>query len=72
MTLRLKAELVEEEKLPLLGNYSVNTFPQQPTHLTAVTGTNTTIQELLETMFSVGSVYKNVQNTKMYTNMFPA
>jgi hypothetical protein len=58
---------MEDEKWPLLGSGSVNTFPQQPTHLTAVIDTNTTIDELLEAMFSVGSEYKILRK-----NMFPA
>jgi hypothetical protein len=56
---------VEDEKWPLLGNGSVNTSPQQLTHLTAVTDTNTT-EELLEAMFSVGHEYKILRK-----NMFP-
>jgi hypothetical protein len=56
---------VEDEKWPLLGNCSVNTFLQQPTHLTAVTDTNT-IVKLFEARFSVGSEYKILKE-----NMFP-
>jgi ribosome-interacting GTPase 1 len=48
----------------LVGNSSVNKFPQQSTHVNAVTDTHTTIEELLEAVFSVGSVHRIYQENK--------
>jgi hypothetical protein len=50
------SELWSHKIWPSLGNGSVNTFPRQPNHVTAARDTHATIDELLETVFSAGSV----------------
>jgi hypothetical protein len=42
----------------LIGNGSANMLPQQPDHVTAITNTHATIQELLEAVFSVGPMQR--------------
>jgi hypothetical protein len=39
-------------------------FPQQPNHVTTATDTNTTTEELLEVVFSVGFVQGYVRRAK--------
>jgi hypothetical protein len=53
VTCLLKAGIAEPEKTSLLGIGSVNTFPPQPNHITTVTDTHGTIEELLKAAFSV-------------------
>jgi hypothetical protein len=53
VTCLLKAVITDKKRLPLLGSGSINTFPGQPTYVTAVTITYATIEELLETLSSV-------------------
>jgi hypothetical protein len=57
-TYLLKARPVEPERQSLLGNWSANMFPQQPTRVTTEANTHATTEELLELVFSVGSVQR--------------
>jgi hypothetical protein len=54
-TCLLRARNVEPAEMPLLGNSSVNMFPQQPNHMIAATDTHATTEDLLEVVFSVPS-----------------
>jgi hypothetical protein len=45
-----------QRRCPMLGNGSVNMFPWEATHVTAATDMHATKEELLEMVFSVGSV----------------
>jgi hypothetical protein len=40
------------------GNNSVNTFLWQPAHMTAATDTHATIEELLEAVYTFGSMQR--------------
>jgi hypothetical protein len=51
----MSAQLQNQRRHPLLGNGSVNSFPWQPNHVTAATDTHATIEEVLETVFSMQS-----------------
>jgi hypothetical protein len=53
---RSKPDVWSQRRRPLLGSGSVNKFPRQPNYVTAATDTHATIEELLEAVFSVGSM----------------
>jgi hypothetical protein len=63
VTCLLEARLVESERQSLLGNWSANTFPQLPTHVTTAADTHATTEELLELVFSVESVQRVYQDS---------
>lgn len=52
VTCLVKAQVAEPEKTSLLDIGSVNIFPPQPHHMTAVADIHETIEELLEVVFS--------------------
>jgi hypothetical protein len=57
----LKAGIADLEEVSVGG--SVNAFPRQPTHVTAVTGTSGKMEELLLVVFSVGCVQRLYQES---------
>jgi hypothetical protein len=47
----------ETQGTAVAREYPVNAFPWQPKHVTTQTDMHATIQQLLEAVFSIGSVY---------------
>lgn len=59
VTCPLTARIVEPEKIPTARQWlCINTFPQQPNHMTAAKDTHATVEGLLEAVFSVESVLR--------------
>jgi hypothetical protein len=60
-----KPGLWSQKWWPLLANGSVNMFPWQPNHLTSAVDTHTTIEKLLEAVFSMWSLQRLCKESQL-------